>query len=1000
MKRPPATRQTQLGIALVALLVLLIMAGAYAFYRSANFNFGRSQQDQKLQLRLAQAKEALIAYAVIDKNRPGRLLCPDLIGDGISPLLSRDDCDAYIGWLPWKTLDLGDATDDHGTKLRYVALRWFGGDRTKPPLNSDTLSTIQLAEASITPSSLESTPLGTLYLDIPIGSGTDATDLKNDIVALIIAPRGELDARNADGDHYFFSGNSSSNADNDIIMPVTRQELMAAVEKRVASEVKACLEQHAVSPTNSEQYYPWPAPLASSAFRGNAGSLFGQLPATQPGAGPENQVKKSTTDLTNAKTALASASTATEQLVALQVLNDTVAQAGTLYDKLYIVASALAQTAKDSQLAFYGLNTAIDIAANSGLGISRTERTALRDDAKSVKDKLVALQAALADSGIDAFPGELLRRKGALRSAIDAVSNPPTPAELNAIAARASDFSTLYSRSTTRNPDIGVALNAALASTNAAQSAAANAVASPGDTTLVTAAINGAKALLAATVTLHDTIQPTVNLSASEIQLLTLQVSDALADFAAQPSAEGAAGISARLSKLRVLLDRLTSDSNSVLAMRNNALAAIDSALVAANAANDFILIQISTNAAFALTYDLARTVAGSRINLPASEVSAQADRTAALLTAFNARRDAETAATLASGLTALQTLVNTLVTNSSLVVAARSATLVSTASALTTAKAAADFTAIDAQTILAISNAMALSSAMANNGDNVPRESLAAAAGRYETVQAVFNVITPPRPVQANMIPYAVALQAPAIDIGFWSELTAINATEIATLARKAPTASASSENTASAYYAANQALVGMAGSGGSLAALQAYVNAPTNSTRQAAAATALAATAAQVDSLLTRATALDTALDSGSAEAFPTLWYGNACAFLQPPSGSSSWWTANNWANTTFYQIGDRVRPAIGKLTVNGSDTKYRVVVVSAGRVLPGQDITRNTRKATQFLEGINADTNAPGAPGALSTPGARDGMAQNPPTAFSSAPVSNIFNDRLAY
>ncbi|MGA9962956.1 MAG: hypothetical protein WBP66_11480, partial [Azonexus sp.] len=73
MKRPPATRQTQSGIALVALLVLLIMAGAYAFYRFANIAGGRIQQEAKLASTLARAKEALIAYAVIDDKRPGRM---------------------------------------------------------------------------------------------------------------------------------------------------------------------------------------------------------------------------------------------------------------------------------------------------------------------------------------------------------------------------------------------------------------------------------------------------------------------------------------------------------------------------------------------------------------------------------------------------------------------------------------------------------------------------------------------------------------------------------------------------------------------------------------------------------------------------------------------------------------------------------------------------------------------------------------------------------------
>ena len=74
-RQPRLGRQS--GIALVALLVLLIMAGAYAFYRNANVGTGRIQQDAKLAATLARAKEALIARAVTDANRPGSLPCPD-----------------------------------------------------------------------------------------------------------------------------------------------------------------------------------------------------------------------------------------------------------------------------------------------------------------------------------------------------------------------------------------------------------------------------------------------------------------------------------------------------------------------------------------------------------------------------------------------------------------------------------------------------------------------------------------------------------------------------------------------------------------------------------------------------------------------------------------------------------------------------------------------------------------------------------------------------------
>ncbi|QLQ24314.1 MAG: hypothetical protein HZT41_05045 [Dechloromonas sp.] len=224
--------------------------------------------------------------------------------------------------------------------------------------------------------------------------------------------------------------------------------------------------------------------------------------------------------------------------------------------------------------------------------------------------------------------------------------------------------------------------------------------------------------------------------------------------------------------------------------------------------------------------------------------------------------------------------------------------------------------------------------------------------------------------------------MQDPAADIAYWAQVAAFNATSIVTLARKAPAATA--ENTASAYYAADQVVSGIAGSGGTQALLQAYLNAPGNAARQAAATAALNATSAQLDTLLASAGTLDAALDSGGAEAMPTVLFGSACAFLQPAGGSTSWWTANNWANTTFYQISDRVRPASGKLQVNGTGT-HRVVALSAGRALGTQN--RATRTTVNFLEGINADTS-------------RDGDARSPVAVFSNAPVSATFNDRLGF
>lgn len=869
MRQKPVDSRRQAGIALILLLVVLVLGASYAFYRSANIGTGRSQQDGRLAATLARAKEALIARAVTDANRPGSLPCPDLVtnstglanvpGDGKADMFTMTQCPSYVGWLPWVTLDLPELTDDSGTRLWYALSPTLRDDDSAQPINSDTAMPLQLDGAA-------------------------------DIAALVLAPRAALgsqvrptntqadylDGQNGNGDDRIYVSGPAGAAFNDMVVAVTRRELMAAVEKRVANELRSCLEQHATSAANTAHTYPWPAALSSSNLRGTAGSLFGQVPATQPGAGPESLLQKATADLTAANGSLSGASTATAQLAALQTVSDVAGYATALFDRIYSMAAGVAQVASTTRTLFTTLGTDITGAVANGR-ISRTERTALRAEAIDVLDDVAALRTALADSGIDPYPGELQAQIAVLQQRITAATASPTAATFSALQAQATILSSLFARSTTANPDIAASLNSAAAAAGSARTAAASAAALPGDATRQATALATAQALATASGNLRSTI-------------------------------------------------------------------------------------------------------AASRVNLHASDISAPAGRVSSLLTQFASAPGAATAAGLAAGLGDLELVVNSLTTASSPVVSARTTLLAALSGALAAAGAATDHAAIQTASATVVTMANNLATAITGNGDNVVRESLTAAANAFGNAQSVFNTVV--TPTQATMVPYVLALQTPAADIAYWADLVARNATDIATQARKAP--GATSDRTGSAYYAASELLIGIGGSGGAQDALQAYIDAPTSATKQATAAAALATTVAQANAVLAAATALDAVLDSGSAEAMPTIWYGSACAFLQPPSGITSWWTANGWANLVFYQISDRVRGASGRLTVNGAGT-YHVVTLAAGRPLGAQN--RTLRTTASFLEGGNADTS-------------RDGSATNPATAFTNATPSDTFNDRLAY
>ena len=239
------------------------LAGGYAFYRSATIGTGRAQQDAKLAATLARAKEALIARAVTDANRPGSLPCPDLItnnaglsnfpGDGKADMFTLTQCPSYVGWLPWVTLDLPELTDDTGTRLWYALSPELRDDDSAQPINSDRALALRLDGAAdiaaiiIRPARRHRQPVPASPTTRPtISTARTATaTIASTFPACKVRP----------------STTWSS--------PSRRQELMAAVDKRVASEVKACLEQHAASAVNTEHTYPWPAPVLEQHFPRN-----------------------------------------------------------------------------------------------------------------------------------------------------------------------------------------------------------------------------------------------------------------------------------------------------------------------------------------------------------------------------------------------------------------------------------------------------------------------------------------------------------------------------------------------------------------------------------------------------------------------------------------------------------------------------------------------------------------------------------------------------------
>jgi hypothetical protein len=865
----------QSGIALIALLVLLIMAGAYAFYRNVNIGTGRIQQDAKLAATLARAKEALIARAVTDANRPGSLPCPDLITDSAglhnAPYDGkRDDfigaataqCPSYVGWLPWVTLDLPELVDNSGSRLWYVLPPALRDDDSAQPINSDTNP----------------------------GLTVDG-NANNDVAALIIAPRGaltgqdrtppagktypapnpaaHLDGENGNGDDRIYISGPQGPAFNDMVVAISRQELMAAVEKRVANEVRHCIEQHVAASANTAHSYPWPAPFSATGFQGKAGSYFGRLPKTQPGAGPEAALKQDIAQIQAARSALTSATTPQDQLTAVQRLGEALTQARNLYDALYVAATRLWQSASAVVTSSASLDSELarDLTPSSTgrVSIIDSEQTRIRAQAQTLRDQIDTLPVALDQSGIDAFPNALKTRADLFQQ--------------QASVANAQAIQLLLASSTTSHADIGPALAEALAKSTSTFIATSNLAQAPGDTGLAAIAQDSATKLVKAINTLQTTINSSrINRHYSEISPFATQITSLNDLLRSTPNTTNSATLAAKLSETKILLQGITTGASAINTSRSDSLYAINQALTAALAAADYSLIDSTASAAVA----------------------------------------------------SLNTLVNTMIVND----------------------------------------------------DNLTRTSLAVAVGSYNNEQTIFATIN--ILLTSARAPYAVNLQNATVNVEFWANIIKSEANSLASQAKGLPIAAGQDFSSVtplgtSAYQGADTAL---ASSQAAATAIQTYINTPT-AAKQTLAANALADTVNAAASALGDANALDTTLSSSAASAFPIIWLSSSCDAFRDTA--NSWWTANQWQGLVFYQISDATLSAApGRLTVNQAGN-YRVVVISAGRALSGQN--RSIPNAANYFEQINADAS-------------RNGDASAPVSTFSNALVSGTFNDRLAY
>jgi len=301
-------QRKQHGAALMVMLVIMIIGSIAFLVSSLSRSALQIGRDKKTSAALAQAKEALIGYAAsvdLITTRPGDLPCPDTDNDGIPGDATYTTCNSQsqrVGRLPWKTLGLPDLRDGSGERLWYAVSTNFKNSSRSGTLNSDASGTLTVFASDgtllnnggaggtgavaviIAPGDVLTRQDGTVQDRSSAGVNTAINYLDN-----IAPPVGSITEDNAS----FIDGSSTngfiqgrikdSNGNvilNDQLLVITKDNIMQAIQKRVAAEVKQCLNEYALQ---NHGRFPWAAkvdPTQPVSYNDRSNQLFGRVPDT------------------------------------------------------------------------------------------------------------------------------------------------------------------------------------------------------------------------------------------------------------------------------------------------------------------------------------------------------------------------------------------------------------------------------------------------------------------------------------------------------------------------------------------------------------------------------------------------------------------------------------------------------------------------------------------------------------------------------------------------
>ncbi len=237
---PARFPSAQKGQAFLVAILIAAIAGAALVYRLSASAVSLQQQDSRTAAALAQARDALIGSAAAENNRPGALPCPDADNDGTAdgPIgFPGNNCQSYVGRLPWRTLGLPDIRDGAGEHLWYALTPVYRDYQSAGVLNPDTAGQFTVKSGGGTV--LDNSAIAVIIAPgAPVGTQTRAPGTADETNIAMY-----LEGENANGDAIYSVGLPTA-AFNDRLVYITREALFSGIVPRVAKEVRSAIENY------------------------------------------------------------------------------------------------------------------------------------------------------------------------------------------------------------------------------------------------------------------------------------------------------------------------------------------------------------------------------------------------------------------------------------------------------------------------------------------------------------------------------------------------------------------------------------------------------------------------------------------------------------------------------------------------------------------------------------------------------------------------------------